>query len=286
MDALKVRGISLRPSVRRGLEFTRSFFATKGIAIDVDWAEASNAEEAAQLIKDAAAEFRSVRVDPGLTGEALGLCPSLPLDVSTLKTADVFFSRDKGWEPGLCLFTGLHEALIASAKSLDLRLSAYVIGKGAYVRQAAAAALGLGYRRIYLVADDEDDLVRQKEILTRVYVGSECIVLPSYQLTLQTVGASLVINATDLTGEKELASDVAYFNFMSQGGLVVDLEDPSETNPLLEEAGRAGLRILPPYQTQAWIEWTHVKGLCLDSQTTPLEFMNAYFESLGSSSKT
>ena len=286
MDALKIRGISLRPSARRTLEFTRSFFAAKGLALDVDWAEAATPEEAAVLVQDAAAEFRSVRIEPCLSGEALALCPSLPIDVSTLKTADVFFSRDKGWEPGLCLFTGLHEALIASAKSLDLRMSAYVIGKGSYVRQVAAAVLGLGYRRVVLVAEDEADLHRQKEILTRVYVGAECVVLPSYQLTLQTVGASLVVNATDLTDEKELAGDLAYFNFMSPGGLVVDLEDPSDENPLLEEAGRAGLRILPSHQVQAWIEWTHVKGLCLDSQTTPLEFMNAYFDSLRSSPKT
>lgn len=286
MDALKIRAISLRPSVRRGLEFTKEFFAGKGVTIEIDWAEAANEEEAAALVKDAAAEFRSVRMDPSLSGEALDLCPSLPLDVSTLKTADVFLSREKGWEPGLCIFQGLHEALIASAKSLDLRLSAYVIGRGAYVRQAAAAALAIGYRRVYLVAENEEDLVRQKEILTRVYVGSECVVLPSFQLTLQTVGASLVVNATDLREEKELASDLAYFNFMSPSGLVVDLEDPSEGNPLLEEAGRAGLRILPPHQVQAWIEWTHVRGLCLDSLSSPQEFMNAYFDSLKASPKT
>lgn len=280
MDVLKIRTIGLARTAQRGVHFLQWFFEKKGVRIEIEELEAGDPAQAREIIAQESG-CDSIRVGFAEGAASLDLCKALPLMVSQLQTADLFLPRKGGgWECQLCALDGLRDSLIAQGRGLDTQHMAYVIGREGRLRVAAAAVLGLGYRKVFLVSEDMEDLGLQREVLLRVYVGSEPQTLNANELTLQTVGASLLVNATDLRLRPDLASDLAYFNFMNPGGLVVDLDDLSENNPMLEEALRAGLRVLAPHDCAARTEWNHVRALGLEDRSTPLEFINGFYDFL------
>lgn len=171
-------------------------------------------------------------------------CPVVPMKASQLGTADQFLPSRGRWTPELMIEKALLRGLVQHAQHLDLKESAYLIGEGAELRVIAAAALGLGFKHICLVGENEEDLIEQDQILRRMFVGAQIKMLPTHALTLQTVGASLLINSLPLSTREDLAADLAYFNFMRRGGVIVDLQDLRTNSDLLEEARRAGLRTL------------------------------------------
>lgn len=195
----------------------------------------------------------------------LPACPVLPVKVRLLGAADWYRWNGRSWEPELLIEKALHQAIIHEAHHLDIQHSAYVIGEGILLRVAASVAFGLGYRRVYLVSEIESDMEEQKAILERVYIGAEVIALPIHELTLQTVGSSLLLNTFDLKAKPDLATDLAYFNFMKRGGVVLDLYESGEDRVLLTEAHRAGLRVIP-----AWKVWAARDRLMISALSIPV----------------
>lgn len=279
MDGLKILvagdGLLMDLAVRH----FREFFQRKEIPIDVEKLTVSDPSDL-QAAVEAAGPARAVRVEPNLSAEWLRTCPVLPMPVSLFRVADVFLRHEDRWEPSLLLERALHDVIVRQGKNLDLHESAYVIGEGADLRVLGGVVLGLGFRRVCLVGEDERDCIEQKELLQQFYLSAEIVPLPAHALTLQTVGASLLVNALDLTSRQELASDLAYFNFMKRGGLVVDMMALRMNNVMLEEALRAGLRIVPPHEISGAAELMFAAQLGLGALAPPLEFLNSWFEFL------
>lgn len=233
--------------LREGAEHLRDFLRGEGRELDLEFLEVGSPEE----LPDAVLPLKpsAVRLDPDLSSHWLSQCPLQPLPVSVMGAADFFQCVDGRWESDLLLDRSLHDVIVRLGKTIELNDWAYAIGEGAELRVIAGVCLGLGVRKLRLVSDRENDLREQRGILRKAYVGSQVECLPAHSLTLQTVEASLLINALELGEDSELAGDLAYFNFMRRGGLILDLKGIGPGNAILEEAARAGLRAIPPFET-------------------------------------
>ena len=182
---------------------------------------------------------------------AEGLLPQLPTQpplVKSLQSFDSFVPEDGHWYPRLFLFEAIRKVLVANARDLDNRSSAFIVGEGAESRVAAAVCAHLGYSEIYLIGDNPEVMSESVKVLSRGHFGIKFMVLPVEELTIQAVSSSLVINTVNLKEHEALLNDLCYFNFLKSTGYALDCYFENLDSPLLEEAGKAGLQVLYPVQ--------------------------------------
>lgn len=191
--------------------------------------------------------------------------PALPTDVRILQCADSMFFQDGAWWPRLNLKEAIRHSVVSEARSLDIKDSAYIIGEGAMLRMTGALAASFGYKKIFLVGLLEDDIERQAKELQQYFVGIDWKPLLAHQMTMQTSGASLLINSISLGDNPLVMSDLAYFNFMKSDGLVVDLNVLPLENNLLIEAKQARLRTLSGFDIRTQQDFTFIERLGFSS---------------------
>jgi shikimate dehydrogenase len=208
---------------------------------------------------------RAAILDLATSEQFIQQIPTLPAEVRTLLCADSMFYQDGGWWPRLNLKEAVRHLIVTQAKNIDIKESAYIIGEGAMLRTMSALAVSFGYRVVYLVGLLEDDLERQKRELQRSFVGVDFRPLQAHQMTMQTTGASLLINTMPLEDNPALMSDLAYFNFMKNNGLVIDLNVFPLENTILMEATQANLRILTGFEVRTQQDFTFIERLGFSS---------------------
>jgi shikimate dehydrogenase len=189
-------------------------------------------------------------LDIGTSRQIVHQIPTLPSEVRTLHCADSMFFTENKWWPRINLKEAIRALIVKKARSVDIKESAYIIGEGAVLRMLASLAAEFGFSKIYLVGLSEEDILRQMEDLKRSYIGVDWRLLEAHQLTMQTSGATLLINSLSMAENQVVMSDLAYFNFMKNQGVVVDLNVLPIENALLEEAERANLRTLSGFEVR------------------------------------
>lgn len=181
-------------------------------------------------------------VDPNMSFQIYPLLTVHTTDVRLTHCLDSFVPAEGKWYPRLFLFEGLRELIVERVKNLDRRFGGYVIGDADEVRIAAAALINVGLKQIILVGEDEQKCEDHAKILRRNYLGIDVRVLPSHAITTTNLMGSLVVNTIDLQQASQLATDLAYFNYLNPSGAIIDMHFANEDGPLIKEAVRAGIQ--------------------------------------------
>ncbi|MEQ1879281.1 MAG: hypothetical protein ABL958_21780, partial [Bdellovibrionia bacterium] len=87
---------------------------------------------------------------------------------------------------------------------------------------------------------------------------------------------SLVVNTTPLVENNEIVRELQFYNFMKEGGAVIDMIMVPPVTPLLEEAEQIGAKIVRGFEIAAEVDAVWVKkafGISID--------LNAYSTALG-----
>lgn len=264
------------------LQVLCDFLGNRGWQWVLESVPAMPADELKTYFEAQSEDLIALRLSPELSRDWISQCALLPLKISRLKAADAFVRRGREWEPLLLMEEALRRTVLKLGRGLDVKEAAYLIGEGAKLRAMASVVLGLGFQKVYLVSENTADLEAQKAVLDRLFVGSESLVLPAHSLTLQTVGASLLVNTLDLEKAPELAADVAYFNFMKREGFVVDIGSLLGSKSLLEEAKRASLRVIPSVEVYGTLEAIFVESLGLSSSLAGTDYRGHWIQNLTS----
>ena len=217
----------------------------------------------------------AVRFKTEESQEIIAQFPHLPTDVRWLETADVLMREADGWWPRLLVYETLRKLVIQRFSSLNIGLQCYVIGATRLGRAAVAAMASLGFSNISIIDEDEVLLAREVKNLSRYLLGINIQAVPAGTLTIQTKSGSLMVNTLRLQDESVVLKDLSYFNFMSQGGVVVDISECCHRNLLLEEAERADLQVLTGLEVQAQVDVNLLTKLFPDLYVT----FDDYFES-------
>lgn len=200
-----------------------------------------------------------VRVDMSLSDGILEKTNVQPTLVRTVRCVDSFVKEDGKWYPRLLFYEALRKVLVDSARDMDIRAPAFVIGDTEKARVVTSVLAQMGFGEIYVVGQDPISLSVQMQLLKRSHLGIHFQGMMADQLTILSVSAAIVINTVDISKDRELLSDLSYFNFMKRDGYALDLNLLPFVNPLLEEAERAELRVLHPSLVAAqltllWLE--------------------------------
>lgn len=150
--------------------------------------------------------------------------------------------------PRLLFFEALNATIIQRAHDLDIRKVAYVVASDYRGLVCAAVCAQLGFQKIVLVDDDLQRSSQVIKILTRAFFGLSLKTIQTDAVTTQREPGSLMINSVDLNQNSLLLSDLSYFNFVAQGGVVVDISSEVETSPLLKDVEEAHLRSIHSLQ--------------------------------------
>lgn len=261
MQALKFFNLSNAAIDKKFFEFLVTLLKTENIDAKVESLDETGLSwiELQQKMQGAVASITDFRTSPDLVAKI----PAQPTDVKAFQCADSLFFENGQWWPRLNLKEAIRLLIVKKVRSLDIRESAYVIGEGPMLRLLAGLVVTFGFSKVYMVGLSNEDVHNQIEILKKNYVGIDWRPLDTNQLTMQTVGATLLVNSVSLTEDTGLASDLAYFNFMKGQGLVVDLEVYPSTHPILEEAEKASLRVLSGFDVRAQQDYLFLQRIGL-----------------------
>jgi|GEM_PF-1304843 hypothetical protein len=201
----------------------------------------------------------ALNIDTRLSPTILSQMALLPSQVRNAGALDSFFKDDGKWIPRLLLFEAVRQVLVEKAKDMDIRSPAFVIGDDPTAMTMLAVLIHLGFSELYVVSEDEEQLRDVTSAVAKNYIGVKINPLPATELTMQALSASVVINTQDLSDKTSLLNDLSYFNFMKTSGLILDLQWVKGVSPLLDEAEKADLRIIPTSRlvgllTNLWLE--------------------------------
>ncbi len=179
--------------------------------------------------------------------------PAQPERVKLLESMDCLITvQGKQW-PYLLIVDAIKRAIRRKTKTLDLNCSAYIVGESVDVRPLVMVATELGFARLALVSTNEKFLEDEIKFLSRRLVGVKIDPVLTSDLTLQPQDTKLLLNSFNLHKNKEYLHDLAYFNFMVSGGVVVDLHSEGPHQTLQEEAAKAQLEcVIPKEIILAW----------------------------------
>jgi hypothetical protein len=191
--------------------------------------------------------------------------------VSSLRACDIIHKEQGRWIPRLLSSDILKRLVVEKAGNLDFRHAAYVIGTAEGGRVASAFCAQLGFRHIVIIVESIGASDESISLLRKLYLGVEFEELLASQLVLRGTLGSLIINSDILSSHETLLEDVSYFNFMAEGGFILDVEVESRAESgaepsrlLYNEAIKAGLRSssglqLSYYYIQKALELLNIK---------------------------
>lgn len=237
----------------------------RDMGFPVDWVE----DDLPSLLTSG---LLGVFTDPEKSEQTLPLLSGLPRVVDETRFVDfIELASGRPWARSSFRSAGA-EFLGKGVPSLSSSMRAYVAGSGPWARLFALLAVEHGFRQLRFVVEDPaevQDLIRE---LNRFCFGVEIQALPHVELTLQPNNGSLLVNTLASAENAELVADLAYLNFISPEGLVVDVHE--QDNLLLSEAKGSQIRVLDGAATQAFAEYkslSQIRGLLTGSFEDYLE---------------
>jgi len=156
------------------------------------------------------------------------------------------------------------EIFVRSVAALNNQKSAYISGSGPWAQLFCHLAIQMGFRDISLVAENVDTATDMAHRLEKTCFGVNFRVLLHSELTLQPNNGSLLVNTLDALENPEVIADLAYLNFLSLEGLVVEVREAKELNTLADEAENSKIAMIHADRLQAFREvksFSHFPGL-------------------------
>lgn len=203
-----------------------------------------------------------------------------PTQVRLLGCCDTFLHEGKSFVPRVILYEALREAIVSKISNYDIKDAGYVICNDMKGRLLISLLLSLGHRKVFLVGENEEFIDKEVEFLQRFHIGTEILGLPAHHLTLQTTRASILINTIDFTDDDTILNDLVYFNFMKNGGAILDLNFEKSKSVLLEEAQRASLKTLSSSYVSSFYDFSLMSKLNLGLDFSFEEFEKSWSQFL------
>ncbi len=226
----------------RALEFWKS------LQLGVAWSVA----EMKDLV---ATDVVGIFVDPDESDAILGQFKEIPRHVVECRFVDFIENRKNHHLPKSYMRTYGKEIFACGVRGLDIRLRAYITGVGPWARVFGLLAVEAGYSHISWVVEEAEQAREISEQLRRFCFGVQFEALKHSELTLQPNNGSLLVNTLSPASNPELIQDLAYLNFLSPQGLLIDTCEGEARHELLIEAKNSTIAILDANFTKGFAEY-------------------------------
>lgn len=255
------------------LRSTEGYFLGKEFPLDI---QVVQPEDVLQILKLKKANYKYIRVSSEMCKELLPYLPVQPENVRFLQVFDSLSYENGMWVPRLTYFEILRAIFVRKFKNHNIKDACVIICHEHEVLSFVQFCVGLGHQRIIIF--NEDGSLLHEEELKKHIIGIDLQVVSFSDLTQVSELSSLMLNSLDLPKNTALLNDLAYFNFMSREGVVIDLFSNAPVNPFLFEAEKAGLRTLARKEIVSQFEFSTLLKLGLLTTFEKENFFQEYSE--------
>tara|TARA_B110001454_G_scaffold219199_1_gene251729 strand:- start:33336 stop:34145 length:810 start_codon:yes stop_codon:yes gene_type:complete len=215
-----------------------------------------------------------IRCDLDFGTEHVTQLAMAPEAVRFNRTFDSLTFESGHWLPRLKYFDLLRRKIVTHFGNVDIHETAGIICDSCSLEGLVSVAVSLGFRSIILfIPDGKSGMVDE---LSRYFIGVKIKTVAFSEITQNRDQTSLMINAVDVEKNTTLMNDLAYFNFMSVKGIMVDLVSKTPVHPLLFEAEKAGLRTLKRRDLAAFYDYESLRTIHPPLENTKNEFFLNY----------
>lgn len=233
-------------------------------------------DDIVSLLQQKKSEYKYIRVSSQMCKDLLPLLPMQPENVRFLQVFDSLYFETGKWIPRLNYFESLRTTFVRKFKNHQINDACVIICQGHEVLPLVQFGVSLGHQRIIIF--NEEGVLADIDEMKKHIIGIDLKVVSFQDLTQVADLSSLMINSLDLTKDTGLLSDLAYFNFMSREGIVIDLYSNAPVNPFLFEAEKAGLRTLARKEIVSQFEFSTLLKLGFLTAFEKENFFQEYSE--------
>lgn len=215
--------------------FLSQWLAESGFQNEVQFLN-SDADKLKEFIEDSKSSFEQLRIETPYCERVIEESESVISLSLSLSAADCLVCDNQKWWPRNALYEAVVRLVAQRLEGLSLNSSVFVVGAGASAKSVIAALVKMGFISINITDRLTERGLELISELKRVYFNVEFEFTPADGLTLLPGHHQMIINTTPSVAENTLIEELCYFNYLQEGGVVVDLTLSREETKLLQEA--------------------------------------------------
>ncbi len=236
----------------------KTLVEAKGVANEITFIE-SVPEKFVQDLKALTRQVTCLRIERPFYNNALSLTVEYPVEISYLHYADAMFRKSNHWWMRSLLSEAIRRLVVKSGVDYEPTGKVLVVGSGGAARACVYGLAALGFLAIHVVDRDvaaSGDLVKSfSQSLFKV----ELKALAADEISCIPPQYTLVLNTTPETPENLLIKEIAFFNFLLEGAMLIDLNPEATSKTFLGESKtlnvhRFGGEIVGKYCDLVWTE--------------------------------
>ncbi|MBN8537010.1 MAG: hypothetical protein J0M15_08150 [Deltaproteobacteria bacterium] len=233
-------------------------------------------QELTQMLTHPSPDCHYVRCSANYSRQLLNTLSIQPENVSFLGIFDCLIYEGNQWLPRLNYFSYLRALFVKKFKYHKINNAVALICKANELPALISFVVGLGHQQI-LIFNESGTLDDFSHVLKHS-IGTDLKIYKYSDLTQVNINTNLMINTIDLESHTNLLGDLAYFNFMVQGGVVMDLYSSTPVNPFLFEAEKADLSTMNRREVVSYYDYGTLLKLGLISSFEREKYFQLYSE--------
>lgn len=200
----------------------KNLMAAKGKPNDVVIVE-STPDGFVSDLKSLCTQVDCLRIERPFYNNVLALRVEYPVEISFLNFADSMFKKGQHWWMRSLLSEALRRLIIKSAVGYEPTGKVLVVGSGGAARACVYGLAALGFLSIHVI---DRDIGASRELIKSFehnLFKVELVAVPPEGIGSIPPQYTLVVNTTPETPENLLIKEIAFFNFILDGAILVDL---------------------------------------------------------------
>ena len=198
--------------------------------------------------------YSAIRLTPAFQEVVTTLFPNLPTVERIIQVADCLFLEKNKWWPRSLLVDCLADSMILKQPQIDTQAQGLIVGDNSEAQVALFVLIKMGFSKINLISEHSNKIQSILDRTRNSLFGVEIKLISPDELTLLPNICSVAINTATLDPEDALMNDLKYLNFLKITGLLVDLSETDEQNPLIVEAQKVGIKTLHSCEVESEIQ--------------------------------
>lgn len=229
-----------------------------GIANEVSFVE-STPEKLVSDLKTVMAQTSCLRIERPFYNNVVALSFEYPVETSLLNYADSMFRKGEHWWMRSLLSEAVRRLVLNSKVAYEATGKVLIVGSGGAARACVYGLAALGFLAIHVV---DRDIKFAKELIKSFehnLFKVELQALDPSEITSIPPRYTVVLNTTPEVPENSLIKDIAFFNFILDNAILIDLRPEQSSKTFLGESKslnvhRFGGEIIGKYCDLIWAE--------------------------------
>jgi hypothetical protein len=233
------------------LDIWKNFLKSLGIEFRYE-----SSEEIPDLHKS---NFQGIRFSEAFVSEVYHKAKGVSPLMVQLQAVDFLYIRNKEYWPKLVMREGLHSAILHKHSQLSAREGGLIVGSGTEAKMVASILIELGFRHITFVENDSNIPKNFIEELKLNYFQINIEVIGPDKVILLPGIYSVIVNTWDNVTGSDLLTDLLYFNYLKEPGLVINLKKIEGQDSLIEEAQAINEKTIQRKEIDIFIELNSIR---------------------------